>query len=201
MLTLLVMPPACVWSEEGQLFGRVKERIKELGRKCGSKDRTYGNTLLFLLPNQRGLTRLRKELREVAALEAIKRDYGSQLDPEQLDELKQKLAKQKETVSEVIGGAYPHVARIDGQDVAVSNMTEIGSNLTDHLLAVRRQVTDEEEWVLRKVGSVTLQKNGLVPADGGIRVRDAVEAFLRYTDKPMVASADGVIQVWVLYSS
>jgi hypothetical protein len=166
----------------------------ELSQKCGSKDRLYRNTLLFLLPNQRGLTRLRKELREVAALEAVKRDYASQLDPDQLNELKQKLTKQKETVSEVIGGAYPYIARIEGQEVAVSNMTEIGNNLTDHLLAVWRQVTDEEEWVLRKVGSVTLQKTGMVPTEGGIRVRDAVEAFLRYTDKPMVASADAVIQ-------
>src|SRR5207244_6345868 len=33
----------------------------------------------------------------------------------------------------------------------------------------------------------------MVPTEGGIRVRDAVEAFLRYTDKPMVASSDSVI--------
>ncbi len=194
VLTLLIMPPDCVWSEEGQLFGGGKDRILELSQKCGTKDRLYRNTILFLLPNQRGLARLRKELREVAALEAVKRDYASQLDSDQLEELKQKLTKQKETVTEVIGGAYPHIARIDGQDVAVSHMTEIGANLTDHLLAVWRQVTDEEEWVLRKVGSVTLQKSGMVPTEGGIRVRDAVEAFLRYTDKSMVASADGVIQ-------
>ena len=55
-------------------------------------------------------------------------------------------------------------------------------------------MTDEEEWVLRKVGTVTLQKSGMVPTEGGIRVRDAVEAFLRYTDKPLVASPDSVIQ-------
>lgn len=192
-LTLLVLPSNCVW-EEGQLSsGTVKDRIKELSEKCGSKDRLYRNTLLFLLPNPRGLNRLRKELREVAALEAVKRDYASQLDPDQLDELKQKLTKQKETVSEVVGGAYPHIARIEGQEVVVSNMTEIGNNITDHLLAVWRQVTDEEEWVLRKVGSVTLQKTGMVPSEGGVRVRDAVEAFVRYTDKPMVSSAEAVI--------
>lgn len=193
-LTLLLMPPDCVWSDEGQLWNAAKDRIEELSQKCGTKDRLYRNTLLFLLANARGLSRLRKELREVAALEGVKRDYTSQLDPEQLDELKQKLTRQKETVTEVLGGAYPHIARIEGQEVAVSNMMEIGPNLTDHLLAVWRQVTDEEEWVLRKVGSVTLQKSGMVPAEGGIRVRDAVEAFLRYTDKAMVASSDAVVQ-------
>ena len=82
----------------------------------------------------------------------------------------------------------------DAHAAIVSNMTEIGSNLTDHLLAAWRQVTDEEEWVLRKVGTVTLQKSGMVPTEGGIRVRDAVEAFIRYTDKPLVASSDAVVQ-------
>ena len=196
VLTLLVMPPDCVWSDEPLLVGMggARDRVLELSQKCGTKDRLYRNTLLFVLPNQRGLARLRKELREVAALEAVKRDYASQLDPDQLEELKGKLTKQKETVSEVIGGAYPHLARVDGHEVAVSNMTEIGNNLTDHLLAAWRQVTDEEEWVLRKVGTVTLQKTGMVPKEGGIRVRDAVEAFVRYTDKPMVASSDAVVQ-------
>ena len=103
VLTLLVMPPDCAWSEEGQLFGGAKPRIQELSQKCGSKDRLYRNTLLFLLANQRGLNRLRKELREAAALEAVKRDYTSQLDVEQLDDLKQRLNKQKDTVSEVMG--------------------------------------------------------------------------------------------------
>jgi hypothetical protein len=194
VLSLLIMPPNCTWTEEGQLWDGAVARVKELSGKCGSKDRIYSNTLLFLLPNQRGLNRLRKELREVAALEAIKRDYGSQLDPEQLEELKTKLAKQKETVSEVLGGAYPHVARVDGQKVAVSDMTEIGNSPANHLQAVWRQVSDEEEWVLRKVGTVTLQKAGMTPTEGGIRVRDAVEAFLRYTDKPLVATADAVTQ-------
>lgn len=194
VLSLLIMTPTCAWSEEGQLWDGPAARVKELSARCGSKDRIYSNTLLFLLPNQRGLNRLRKELREVAALEAIKRDYGSQLDPEQVEELKSKLARQKEAVSEVLGGAYPHVARVEEQKIVVSDLNEIGDSAANHLQAVWRQVTDEEEWVLRKVGTVTLQKAGMVPTDGGIRVRDAVEAFLRYTDKPLVATADAVTQ-------
>jgi hypothetical protein len=42
------------------------------------------------------------------------------------------------------------------------------------------------------VGTVTLTRAGLVPESGGMRVRDAVEAFLRFTDKPMIASKDAV---------
>jgi hypothetical protein len=193
VLTLLIMPPDCVWSDEGQFWDETKDRIQALSHRCGSRDRTYRNTLLFLLPNQRGLTLLRKELREAAALEGVKRDYASQLDPDQLGDLKQRLAKQKDAVAQALGGAYPHVARIEGQDVVASNMTEIGTNLADHLLAAWGEVTDKE-WVLRKAGSVTLQQTGMVPTEGGIRVRDAVDAFLRYTDKPMVATPDSVTQ-------
>jgi len=40
--------------------------------------------------------------------------------------------------------------------------------------AVWSYVVEDEEWVLRKVGSVTLQKAGLVPDQGGIRIKDAV---------------------------
>jgi hypothetical protein len=65
-----------------------------LSRKS-RKDRLYRNTILFLVPNQRGLRRLRKELREVAALEGVKRDYTSQLGPEQLDKLSSSSAAQR----------------------------------------------------------------------------------------------------------
>jgi hypothetical protein len=42
------------------------------------------------------------------------------------------------------------------------------------------------------VGSVTLESTGLIPKQGGLRLKDAVEAFLRFTDKPMVAAKEAV---------
>ena len=52
---------------------------------------------------------------------------------------------------------------------------------------------DDEEWILRRAGSVTLKKAGLIVEDSGLRVKDAVDAFLRFTDKPMIASKDAVL--------
>jgi hypothetical protein len=66
--------------------------------------------------------------------------------------------------------------------------------LSDHLSSAWRQIVEEEEWVLKGVGIVTLQNVGLVPKDNGVRVKDAIEAFLRYTDKPMIASRDAVLE-------
>jgi len=51
---------------------------------------------------------------------------------------------------------------------------------------------EEEEWILRKIGRVTMQESGLVLSDGSMRLKDAIESFLRYTDKPMISTRDAV---------
>lgn len=197
-LVLLIMPPDCAYAEDNSqqrlVASDVEHRLLELSQKCGSRDRHYRNTLLFLLPSPRGLTRLRSALREVAALEAVQRDYGSQLDSEQGDELKERLDSARKSVAESLGSAYTHVARIEGQSVAVSALTDPKTRFDEHLREVWRQVVEDEEWVLRRVGMVTLQQVGLVPIEGGIRIKNALEAFLRYTDKPMIASREAVLE-------
>ncbi len=197
-LTLLIMPPACAYSENGGALSLipspVEQRLLDLSQKCGNRDRTYRNTLLFLLPSSRGLTRLRNALREVAALEAVKRDYGSQLDGEQRDDLNKRLGTASKGVVESLGSAYTYIARIEGQGVNPATMSNPKLTLSEHLQAVWQQLVEAEEWVLRKVGTVTLQRVGLVPTEGGIRVKDAIEAFVRYTDKPMIASPGAVLE-------
>jgi hypothetical protein len=196
-LTLLVMPPDCPHVEEegGKLLASATEqRILGLSEKCGTKDRHYRNTLLFLLPSPRGLTRLRNALREVVALEAVRRDYAGQLDEEQRAELKEKLDKAREGVGEAVGSAYTTVARIEGQKVASVTLSEVKVDLGSHLQTAWKQLLDEDEWILRKVGTVTLQSVGLVPTEDGIRIKDCIEAFLRYTDKPMIATREAVVQ-------
>lgn len=197
-LTLLIMPPDCAYAENGQelslIPSPIEQRLLDLSQKCGSRDRTYRNTLLFLLPSVRGLTRLRGALREVAALEAVKRDYGTQLDSEQRDDLQKRLTTASRGVNESLGSAYSYIARIEGQGVAVAAVGNGKLTLGEHLQAAWRHIVEEEEWVLRKVGSVTLQRVGLVLTEGGMRVKEAIEAFLRYTDKPMIASHAAVLE-------
>jgi len=196
-LALLVLPPDCVYTDSGDAKSKAspaEQRILKLSQKCGSRDRTYRNTLLFLVPAPRGLSRLRTAFREVAALEGVKRDYGSQLDAEQQEDLKDRLDAARKSAGEATGGAYAYVARVEGQAVSFSAIADPKASFTDHLKAVWRQVTEEDEWVLRKTGGVTLKAAGMVPADGGLRVKDAIDAFLRYTDKPMIASRGAVVQ-------
>lgn len=196
-LNLLVMPPDCAYSENGNqmalITSPVHKRLLELSQKCGSRERLYRNILLFLLPSQSGLNKLRRALREDAALDAVKRDYWLQLDNEQREDLKKRIEAAQKSVNESISAAFTHIARIDGQNVAIAVLSEARSSFEEHVQAAWRQVVEDEEWVLRKVGPVTLQKNGLVPGEGGIRLKDAIEAFIRYTDKPMIATREAVV--------
>jgi Protein of unknown function (DUF499) len=195
-LALLIMPADTAYSENGGqrlIASPIEQRIMELSQKCGSKDRLYRNTLLFLLPSSRGLTKLRSALREVTALEAVKRDYGTKLDAEQAKELEKRLDTARKSVTDSLGSAYSYVARIEGQQSVTVALSDAKPAFADHLKLVWDQVIDEE-WVLRKVGAVTLQKAGLIPTAEGIRVKDALEAFLRYTDKPMLASREALMQ-------
>jgi hypothetical protein len=197
-LSLLILAPNCAYtdpSNQPNLVPSIAEQcVLSLSKKCGTRERLYRNTLLFLLPSNRGLMRLHNAFAEVAALETVKKDYGAQLDSEQSSELTQRLDKARKAVTEALGAAYPYIARLESDRVVPLAISDVRPTLSDHLQSAWRQIVDEEEWVLNKVGIVTLQNVGLVPKDNGIRVKDAIEAFLRYTDKPMIASRDAVLE-------
>lgn len=124
----------------------------------------------------------------------MKRDYGTQLDDEQKTDLNNKMAISRKAVGEAVGGAYTYVARIEGPKLVVCALNDTRASFSDHLEIVWKQILEEEEWVLKKVGTVTLQKTGIIPETGGLRVKDALEAFLRYTDKPMITSRHAVLE-------
>jgi hypothetical protein len=197
-LNLLILPPQHVHTENGgtgqpHLPSSVEAHIMRLSKKCGRGDRLYRNTLLFLIPSSRGLSRLRAAFIDSVALEAVKKDYGGQLDNEQTAELADRLSKARKAVSETLGSAYSYIARVEGAQIRFVPISDVRSNFAEHLQSAWKQVVEEEEWVLRSVGSVTLQNVGLVPKENGLRVKDAIEAFIRYTDKPMIVSREAVL--------
>ncbi|GIW70791.1 MAG: hypothetical protein KatS3mg102_0333 [Planctomycetota bacterium] len=87
-LALLVLPPSLAWDENGGAREAIEEHVKAISTRCGGKDRLYRNTLVFRAGTARGLSKLRQAYRERAALEAVRRDYGEQLDEEQREDLK-----------------------------------------------------------------------------------------------------------------
>lgn len=166
--------------------------MKAISTRCGGKDRLYRNTLLFLVGTARGLSKLRQAYRERAALEAVRRDYWDQLDEEQRDDLKKRLEAARKAALEALGPAYTVALRVRGQEVEACALSDARRTFQEHLGYVWTTLVEDEEWILRRVGSVTLEGTGLIPRQGGLRLKDAVEAFLRFTDKPMIAAKEAV---------
>jgi len=197
-LALLVLPPSAVWDDNGGDNTAVRAHVMEISSQCGGKDRLYRNTLIFLAGTSRGLSRLRKAYRERTALEGVRADYWEQLDEEQRRGLKERLEKAANTTKEALGPTHTVALRVRGNSVETYILPDAQRTFSQHLAYLWQMLVEEEEWILRRVGSVTLEKTGLVPKEGGIRLKDAVDAFLRFTDKPMIASkravTDGLVQ-------
>jgi hypothetical protein len=191
-LTLLVIPPSLAWGDDTASQDAVRKRVLELSALCGQKERHYRNTLLFLAPTARGIAKLRNANRERAALRGVQADFASQLDDEQRADLKGRVDTAEAACVQALGPAYTVVLRVEGSSTDTVSLSDARSLFPEHLAYVWTALVEDEEWILRRVGSVTLGKVGLVPKEGGHRVKDAVETFLRYTDKPIVASKDAV---------
>ncbi|GAB4243782.1 MAG: DUF499 domain-containing protein [Thermoleophilia bacterium] len=191
-LTLLVLPPSLAWDENGGAKDAIEERVKAISTRCGGKDRLYRNTLLFLAGTARGLSKLRQAHRERAALEGVRADYWDQLDEEQQEDLKKRLDAARKAALEALGPAYTVALRVRGQEVEPCVLSDARRTFQEHLGYVWTTLVEDEEWILRRAGSVTLESTGLIPKEGGLRLKDAVEAFLRFTDKPMVAAKEAV---------
>ncbi|MCL4492831.1 MAG: ATP-binding protein, partial [Nitrospirae bacterium] len=193
-LVLLIIHPSTAWNGDKDSQTRVKNYALQLSSKCGGKERLYRNTLLFLAPTQKGLGKLRNAFRERAALAGVQKDFSSQLDDDQKAELKKKIDIAEKALLETMGPAYTIAVKVTGQDAQTATLSDARPNFGDHLGYLWTTLVEDEEWILRRVGSVTLQKTGIVPESGGMRVKDAIDVFLRYTDKPMIASKDAVVQ-------
>jgi len=191
-LSLLILAPSQPYDENGA-GDKVKEQVKKISSRCGERDRLYRNTLLFLAGTQRGLNRLRQAHRELAALQAVRADYWNQLDTEQQDDLKRRIEAAERSAKNALGPAYTAVMRLHGQEVETCILSDARTSFSEHLGYIWTTLMEDEEWILRRIGSVTLQNSGLIPEQGGIRVKDAVDAFLRYTDKHMITGRDAVV--------
>jgi len=191
-LTLLVLPPSLAWDENGGAKDAVQASVRAISTRCGGKDRLYRNTLLFLVGSTRGLSKLRQAHRERAALEGVRADYWDQLDEEQQEDLRKRLDAARKAALEALGPAYTVALRVRGQEIEPCALSDARRAFQEHLGYVWTTLVDDEEWILRRVGSVTLESTGLIPKEGGLRLKDAVEAFLRFTDKPMVATKEAV---------
>jgi hypothetical protein len=191
-LTLLILKPSLMWNGNGDDKGLVSDQVLKISGKCGGKDRLFRNTLVFLAGTSRGMNKLRQARREIAALEGVKSDYWSQLDDEQQKELNKRLDAAARGVIEALGPAYTVALRVSREGVETCSLGDARHSFQEHLGFLWTTLVEDEEWILRKVGTVSLTNTGLIIKDGALRVKDAVDAFLRFTDKPMISLKEAV---------
>lgn len=191
-LTLLILSPSLAWNEKDRNRELIKEHVLSISTRCGRNDRIYRNTLLFLVGNARGINKLRQTHQNLAALEGVRRDYWDHLDEDQQQDLRKRLDEAKQAIVQSLGLAYTIVLRAQGKGVEIFSLPDARPNFQTHLGYVWTTLIQEEEWILRHAGSVTLTNTGLIPKEGGLRLKDAIRAFLRFTDKPMIAGMEAI---------
>ena len=191
-LALLILSPSLAWDNEYDRNDMIQEYVKSINSLCGQKERLYRNTLLYLVGTKHGLSRLRKAHRTWVALEGVRTDYWNQLDEDQQEDLKKRLNTSRQAVYQALGSAYTVILRVRGAEIDAFPIMDARQTFQEHLGYIWTTLVEEEEWILRRVGSVTLESTGLILKKGSLRLKDAIQAYLRYTDKPMIAAKEAV---------
>jgi len=191
-LTLILLPPTLAYNDDPASQKAVKDRVLEVSEHCGGRSRLYRNTLVFLAPSSRGVSKLRQAYREREALRGVRRDYAEQLAEDEREDLQKRLANAERLALEALGPAYVVALRVHRQEVEVATLGDARPTFEEHLEYLWSILVEDQEWILRRVGGVTLTKAGLVLNEGAIRVKEAVDAFLRFTDKPLIAAKEAV---------
>jgi len=189
-LTLVILPPSIHWIENGK--NPAEQMIVKISKYCGKKERLYRNTLLFLAATSSGGRAIQNAFREVTVLESVLNDYASQLEGEDKKELRDKIDEAKKTLIQTFSAAFTVVARVEKESVISQTLSEPRTGVREFLETVLKKAK-EFEWVQEKIGMVTFEESGLVPKENGIRLKDAVDFFLRFTDKPMITHNSAVI--------
>lgn len=188
--TLIILPPS-IYSNGNK---KLPKTIEEIATKKGNSERIYRNTILFLYTSIQGRSKLFGETREHLACLKIKEDYSTQLEKDQLSDLKTRIEETRRKVTRELVTAYNQVSKYRAkeglQTIEVKQFTDtidrqISTNIYDTL--------KNEEWLLEAIGANLLRRNNLFPeADKPIPVKSVYEAFLRYDDKPMVNSSEAI---------
>lgn len=193
-LALIILHPSMT-VQSLQPVGDTEQTIATIATKRGNSDRIYRNTLLFLLCSESGKTALADKVGDFLATKRVLDEYNTRLDNDQRRDLLDKQKTYSEELDKHLAKAYCIAAKHSAKQgvlttainaTANSLAAQITQNFTTHL--------KDEEWLIDSIGQSLLRENNLLPTPGSapIRVKDLLEAFLRFDDKPMISSHEAV---------
>lgn len=192
--TLIVLGPNHM-ANPSHVNGHTKPFIEQIATKKGNSERIYRNTLLFMLCSEHGVGKLNSDIREYLACQKISREYNTQMEREQRDELKRRQDDANKQSESSVVAAYSILVKHsvkNGIDTLI--IKQFKDNFDNQLNNVVIELLQEEEWLLKdSIGLTTLRNNNLLPAVGQpLKAKDVYEAFLRFDDKPMIAGPSTV---------
>ncbi len=191
--TLIILNPK-FQANINEVNGKTGEMIKKLATKKGNGERVYRNTILFLVCTEIGASKLYKDVTEYLSCLKIKEDYKTQLEKDQLDDLKLKIEEYSKSVESSICTAYSTIAKHSSKvGIAKLDLKQFKESLDYQINSVAIDTLKKEEWLLDSIGLSLLRKNNLFPTiETPIRTKDVYEAFIRFDDKPMITNIDAV---------
>jgi predicted AAA+ superfamily ATPase len=191
--TMIVLSPKYQTNIK-EVNGKTGETIKKLATKKGNGERVYRNTILFLVCTEIGASKLYKDVTEYLSCLKIKEDYKTQLEKDQLDDLKQKIEEYARSVESSICTAYSIIAKHSLKiGIVKLDLKQFKDNFDHQINSIIIDTLKKEEWLLDSIGLGLLRKNNLFPTEENpIRTKDVYEAFVRFDDKPMIANLDAV---------
>ncbi|WP_426491248.1 DUF499 domain-containing protein [Hymenobacter sp. 102] len=192
--TLIVLHPDYSVATGGSPDKDTVKHIQAMATKRGNSERIFRNTLLFLLCNTMGATKLRADVRDYLACQNTISEYSSQLEKEQKEELKRRSDDCAREIESSLVKAYSVVVKYSIKGGAEHlSFKEFSSALDNQLNQNLPALLKEEEWLLDSVGYQTLGRHNLLPTpEQPLRTREVYEAFLRFDDKPMITKVAAV---------
>jgi predicted AAA+ superfamily ATPase len=178
-----------------------KKYVEQIATKKGNSDRIYRNTILFLAPSEFGQLHLVQAIKDYLACKKISDDYGSQLDPDQKQELKKKIEDASKQADTALVNAYSTLLKYSVKNGLVQvAMKQFRDTLDSQINYNAVTTLKDEEWLLESVGLNTLKSNNLLPTvESPVKAKDVYEAFLRFDDKPMIINSEALQKSLIKY--
>jgi len=168
--------------------------IERIATKRGNIERVYRNTIIFLVCSEPGYAKLQEDLTEYLACKNIREEYQGRLEPDQKEDVKQRINDAAREAGRSLVSSYSIVVKYSAKDgissLVLKHFAEsIDVQINNNLL----QALKDNEWYLESVGLNTLRKHALLPEpEGAVKAKDIYEAFIRFDDKPMISGVQAV---------
>ena len=190
-LTLMVLPPA-LRTEPNELNRSAKKKVLGIANSRGNSDRSFKNTILYLLPSEIGYLKLQECTRAYLATKKIKTEFAT-LEPDQRQTITNRLNEADKDVTKSILNAYTVACRVERGEVKTLTLLSFAGSFQQQINVNLFDLLKEEGWLLAKVGLRTFERGNLLPSPSEpIAVNRIYEAYLRYDNYPMITGKEAI---------